>query len=117
MNEEYRHNNYVTEWYQRRFLPDGQSKHHYLDLQPDTVTKDGHTYSRKAPLRWGPSRCFAQHDVYTMSLGGLKNRDIEKFFFGEIDSRGKAAVDALLPFMSVQKLQTPKGLGCLLRSG
>lgn len=131
MNKEYRHNHYVPKWYQRRFLPDRESKHHYLDLQPDTVRKNGHTYTRRALLRWGPSRCFAQDDLYTTSWGGLENRDIEKFFFGNLDAQGMAAVEhfadfkfgagsheafeALVPYMSVQKLRTPKGLEWLRR--
>ncbi len=129
MDKEYTHNHYVPEWYQCRFLPDGESKHYYLDLRPDTVTRDGHTYTRKALLRWGPPRCFAQNDLYTTSWGGLDNRDIERFFFGKLDTQGKAAVEhfadfkfgkgsheafeTLVPYMSVQKLRTPKGLGWL----
>ena len=110
-------------------MPDGQSKYYYLDLQPDIVTRDGHTHTRNALLHWAPAKCFAQDDLYATSWGGLENRDIEKFFFGELDTKGLAAVDhfsdfefgkgskeahqVLLPYMSVQKLRTPKGLGWL----
>lgn len=129
MTNEYQHNHYVPKWYQRRFLPDGQSKFHYLDLRPETVTQDGRKYKRKALLHWGPSKCFAQDDLYTTSWGGLENRDIEKFFFGDLDAKGPTALDhfsdfefgkgseeahqVLLPYISVQKLRTPKGLGWL----
>ncbi len=131
MGNEYTHNHYVSEWYQRRFLPNGQTKHYYLDLRPDTVTNDGHEHTRKALHRWGPRRCFAQDDLYTTLWSGLENRDIEKFFFGKLDTQGKSAVEhfadftfgdgssdaleVLVPYMSVQKLRTPKGLGWLRR--
>jgi hypothetical protein len=32
---------YVPQWYQRRFLLPGQSRYHYLDMNPDTVVRDG----------------------------------------------------------------------------
>ena len=92
MTADYRHNHYVPEWYQRRFLAQGSSKHHYLDLRPETLTNNGHRYTRKALLNWGPGECFAQDDLYTTKWGGLENRDIEKFFFGPIDAKAKAAV-------------------------
>ena len=126
MQSEYQHNHYVPEWYQKRFLAGGQTRHHYLDLRPDKVTTNGHTYHRKAELYWGPKRCFAQDDLYTTKWGGLNNREIEKFFFGPIDSAGKKAVEHfadfkftngtrdawndLVQYISVQKLRTPKGL-------
>lgn len=129
MSQAYTHNHYVPEWYQKRFLPKGQSQHYYLDLDPEIVCQNGHTFRRKALLRWGPNRCFAQDDLYTIRWGGLENRDIEKFFFGQIDSGGVGAIEhfadwtfdgdsadafqTLVPYMSVQKLRTPKGLGWL----
>ena len=132
MSSNYSHNHYVPKWYQRRFLPGGQSKFYYLDLRPDTVRQGKHSYTRRALLRWGPAKCFAQNDLYTVSLGGLENRDIEKYFFGKFDANGPTAVDHfsnyrfdatshealqfLLPYMSVQKLRTPKGLGWLQRA-
>ena len=129
MDRGYQHNHYVPEWYQKRFLADGQSQYYYLDLRPDTITKNGHSYSRNELMRWGPKKCFARDDLYTTSWGGLENRDIEKFFFGSIDTNGKKAIvhfsnfaltgetdgawNALVPYMSIQKLRTPKGLAWL----
>ena len=126
MTTAYRHNHYVPEWYQKRFLAAGKGKYFYLDLEPDTVTSNGHTYRRKELNNWGPVSCFAQDDLYTTTWGGLENRDIEKFFFGQLDDKGRSAVDffsdfsirdgcqeaflALIRYMSVQKLRTPKGL-------
>jgi hypothetical protein len=67
--------------------------------------------------------------LYTTGWGNIKNRDIEKFFFGRYDTEAPKAVEffcdyefgekseksfnTLLPYMSVQKLRTPKGLGWL----
>ena len=129
MSDSYKHNHYVPVWYQRRFLTEGNSKFAYLDLRPDRITRDGKTYSRKALLRWGPKRCFAQDELYTTGWANNRNRDIEKFFFGRYDSDAPSALDhfcdyefgagsneafnTLLPYMSVQKLRTPKGLAWL----
>lgn len=125
----YRHNHYVPEWYQKRFMPSGSSRYWYLDLKPDTVRANGKMWKRQDLLNWGPRKCFAQDDLYTTNWGNITNTDIEKFFFGGIDNEGKAAVEhfsdfkfddkshdafnSLLPYLSAQKLRTPKGLGLL----
>lgn len=119
---------YVPQWYQRRFMKDGQSTYHYLDLRPDAV---GHkNIKRKNLLAWGPKRCFYKEDLYTVKLGGWSNDEIETKFFGEIDSRGRDAVKtfadykgycnelhdvypALLQYMDAQRFRTPKGLDWL----
>jgi hypothetical protein len=129
---DFRHNHYVPEWYQRRFLPSGQGKYHYLDLKPETVERNGHRFTRRALQHWGPASCFAQDDLYTVKAGSFLNTEIEQFFFGEIDRNGKAAVEYfdafthpsaddrafhdLMTYLSVQKLRTPKGLGWLAQS-
>lgn len=126
---QFRHNHYVPEWYQRRFLPPAQGKYHYLDLKPDTVVRHGHRFTRRDLQHWGPASCFAQDDLYTVKAGSFLNTEIEQFFFGEIDRNGKTAVEYfelfahpgaddrafrdLMTYMSVQKLRTPKGLGWL----
>lgn len=128
----YRRNHYVPEWYQRRFLPDGlrEKKFHYLDLKPDRVTSNGHTYTRNALLRWGPDRCFYQDDLYTTSPWLMGSPTVmEEQFFGKIDLLGKQAVEyfgtfkhpeydngafmPLLLYLTVQKLRTPRGLDYL----
>jgi hypothetical protein len=86
-------NHYVPRWYQRRFIPRGQGKYHYLDLRPEVVARDGRRWTRDALRHLGPVSCFAQDDLYTVRWGNLTNVDIEKFFFGKIDSAGKAAVE------------------------
>jgi hypothetical protein len=128
----YRRNHYVPEWFQKRFFPPdvGERKFYYLDLTPDRVTSNGHTYTRDALLRWGPDRCFYRDDLYTTSRWLTGNPTVmEERFFGKIDSMGKAAVEhfgafqhpewdsdafhALLLYLTVQKLRTPKGLDYL----
>lgn len=126
MSNEFSFNHYVPAWYQKRFLLPGKGKQAYLDLKPEVVVRDGHRFTRNALLHWGPDSCFAEDDLYTTQWGDAKNKDIEKFFFGKIDSEGREAVDyfddfthpaadpdsfhSLLTFLSVQKMRTPKGL-------
>lgn len=125
---EYRRNHYVPEWYQRRFLPNNvqEKKFYYLDLTPDSISNGRWRYKRKALLRWGPSRCFCERDLYTTKFGKWKSTEIEEKFFGKIDSAWSQAVEywsnfkhpsidqnsfeTLLLYMSIQKLRTPKGL-------
>jgi hypothetical protein len=118
---------YVTRWYQRRFLKTGQFKYHYLDLHPGIVYSGGVRHERQAPLNWGPGRCFCTDDLYTLELGGWSTDQIEKRFFGAIDSRGRGAVDlfgnydgfregvheafpTLVQYMGAQRFRTPRGL-------
>ncbi|WP_158913857.1 DUF4238 domain-containing protein [Caulobacter sp. S45] len=125
----YKHNHYVPEWYQRRFMLPDQAKLQYLDLNPEVMTRNGHSWARRNLLIRGPKLCFAQDDLYTTRWGTISNVDIERFFFGELDDQAKAAVKyfseydhtkidqkslhAFIRFMSVQKLRTPKGLAWL----
>ena len=53
---DYRHNHYVPEWYQRRFMLLGQTKYFRLDLRPDVVTSAGHKYTRDDLHEWSPER-------------------------------------------------------------
>lgn len=131
-NREFHHNHYVPEWYQRRFMLPGQGKYWYIDLKPESIERDGHKYVRSARRNLGPPSCFAEDDLYTTKWGAGENVDIEKFFFGRVDTDGKSAVEFfsnfrfdhpdqhdafnnLMTYMSVQKLRTPKGLGWLSR--
>jgi Protein of unknown function (DUF4238) len=128
MNKQQAHaHHYVPEWYQRRFLRTEQFKYHYLDLHPETITNNGVKYQRRDLLHWGPARCFYQDDLYTLKLGGWSTDNIERRFFGEIDSRGRHAVGvfseytgycpdlhkafpALPQYMDAQRFRTPRGL-------
>ncbi|HBV00457.1 DUF4238 domain-containing protein [Thalassospira lucentensis] len=123
---QYRHNHYVPKWYQKRFLRPDQSKYWYLDLKPETRVSNGVNYQRRGLMHWGPDRCFAQDDLYTVTISGQRFTELEQYFFGEVDTEGKVAIEKLadvehpahemfpqsdlVHYLSVQKLRTPKGL-------
>lgn len=132
MSAEYRNNHYVPQWYQRRFIPTDRIDRElfYLDLKPETfVDPRGVRHERKPLRRLGPRHCFAEDDLYTTPFGGIASRDIERVFFGQVDTRGKEAVEFFsqydhtgiepkalehfLLYLSTQKLRTPKGLDWL----
>jgi hypothetical protein len=133
MSGEYRRNHYVPVWYQKRFIPaDAKDRELlYLNLDPGTLTDArGIGHQRKALRRLGPKHCFYEEDLYATTLASVSATDIEKLFFGAIDSEGRNAVEhfgefehmkpgqheaiqALMLYMSTQKLRTPKGLSWL----
>lgn len=129
MPNEYRHNHYVPEWYQKLFINPAERDKVlcYLDLDPSTfVDSRGILHTKRTPQRTGTKQCFAENDLYTTTFGEDKSTKIEQLFFGQIDSNGRKAVDYftnfqhpsadgaafnnLLLYMSTQKLRTPKGL-------
>ena len=78
-----------------------------------------------AMRKWGPRRCFYEHDLYSTHFGTAVNDEIEKYLFGSIDERGAKAVRAFaggdlssmhdsfkdfFEYLDAQKLRTPKGL-------
>jgi Protein of unknown function (DUF4238) len=119
---------YVPQWYQKRFLETGQSRYYYLDLHPETVSKDEtHRHQRRSLLRWGPARCFWADELYTVKFGSWLSDEIERRFFGAIDSQGRESVRAVADFeglsrssgkgldflpqyMDAQRMRTPRGL-------
>lgn len=127
----FRRNHYVPVWYQRRFIPTGQKeqKYFYLDLKPENVVSGIHRYKRKSILKWGLKKCFCEHDLYTTRFGEWESTEIEEKFFGGVEKSGLSAIDyfskfkhpsangdllnAFVPYMSIQKLRTPKGLANL----
>jgi hypothetical protein len=132
MAQEFRHNHYVPDWYQKRFIPPTQVDHklYYLDLQPESfIDGKGRVHTKNALRRLGFRPCFAQRDLYTTQFNGVDSIEIEKQFFGAIDREGLKAVEyytnfaypwdggieliALMQYMSTQKLRTPKGLAWL----
>jgi hypothetical protein len=133
MSGEYRRNHYVPEWYQKRFIPSKARDRElfYLNLAPGTLTDSrGVVHQRKAKRRLGPKHCFFQEDLYTAKLASIDSTEVERLFFGSIDSNGRHAVEhftefehmkagqheaiqALMMYMSTQKLRTPKGLSWL----
>jgi hypothetical protein len=84
---------YVPACYQERFLASGEGKYFYLDLHPETVTRRNVQYHRDALLPWGPKRCFFREDLYALKLGNWSTDQIEQQFFGQIDHRGRGAVN------------------------
>ncbi|MDP9178630.1 MAG: DUF4238 domain-containing protein [Gemmatimonadota bacterium] len=126
--QDFRNNHYVPKWYQKRFIPltSRERKYYYLDLRPERVTRGGNTHTRAAVRRLGPASCFFETDLYTTQFGNWINTDIEKLFFGRVDTEGRAAVEywtnfrhpsvkheafqEFIPYLSLQKLRTPKGL-------
>ena len=126
---DYKRNHYVPQWYQYRFFQgdEKEKKFYYLDLSPERIkTPNGNIFTRNELLRWGPSRCFCQKDLYTTKFLNLESTEIEKFFFGKIDREGEKALtyfanfkhpsadheafQAMIVYLSSQKLRTPKGL-------
>lgn len=122
-------NHFVPQWYQRRFLPDEHNAFIYLDLRPETIhTSGGNRVKSKDQYLWGPGKCFRQKDLYTTTVYGKPNDEIERYLFGDIDARGAKAVSAFLThdwtkyhehfqllfeYMDAQILRTPKGLDWL----
>jgi hypothetical protein len=104
------------------------SRYYYLDVQPETIMRDGHAYQRKAIRHLGPDSCFYKDDLYAFDLvAGQTADDMERFFFGMIDSVGCGAVADLASFegitaqiarsfryltgyMGAQRFRTPRGL-------
>jgi len=133
MSQQYRNNHYVPVWYQRRFLLPNQKDRelYYLDLKPGSFTDPrGVRHERRALKKLGPRYCFFEKDLYTTRFGQTDFTTLEQAFFGRVDSSGREAVDyfsqfehpsaeggsllsAMLIYMTVQKLRTPKGLGWL----
>lgn len=134
MSTQYRNNHYVPQWYQKRFIPYGQTDNelYYLNLKPDTFTDSRSVINTaRAVRRQGPRFCFAQDDLYTTWFGTQRRTGIEQIFFGLIDDNGRKAVDFfanyehlvsgwdggqfkyMVLYMSTQKLRTPKGLDWL----
>jgi hypothetical protein len=122
-----RENHYVPQWYQKGFFIPGRSPQlFYLDLIPKRIVlPNGQEKLIDRPKLLAPAQCFRQTDLYTTSIFGFVNDEIEKLLFGPIDSEGAVAVRAFaqndqrqmhlsfskfFEYMDAQKLRTPKGL-------
>ena len=132
MSAEYTNNHYVPQWYQRQFISPVRADRelYLLDLKPESFRDGrGRRRQRKVIRRTGTRKCFAIDDLYTTRFGGIESRELERVFFGEVDTLGKEAVgffaefdhdrvssdalENLMMYMSTQKLRTPKGLDWL----
>ena len=124
-----RNNHYVAQWYQEGFFEDGKNTLAYLDLTPPQKTlNDGRVITERALFPAPTSRAFRQMDLYSTFFGTSVNDEIERRLFGDIDTRGSAAVRAyigsdveqwmhhfqtLFEYIDIQKIRTPKGLDWL----
>src|SRR6202035_2092512 len=71
----------------------------YLDLRPEIFRDSrGVSHRRKPVRRQGPKRCFCETDLYTLQFPLVNATDVERLFFGEIDSKGRVAVDYFAGF-------------------
>ena len=131
MSQENSHrHHYVPKWYQKRFMKEGQTSYHCLDLSPEIIkTPEGKTVIKKQYLTKGVDKLFFEKDLNTTKFFGIENDDIEKYLFGMIDKKGAVAIDSVasisspywmkglhdnitnfFEYMDAQKLRTPKGL-------
>jgi len=122
----YRQNHYVPQWYQKRFMLHGQHNLFVRDLKPRRFRDaSGREHVDRELRSLAPRQSFVERDLYTTYLGSEPSTEIERLFFGRIDSAGKAAVEAfsnftvagalaqydnLLAYLGSQKFRTPKGL-------
>lgn len=127
----YRNNHYVPQWYQKKFLLLGSSRFYYLNLNPQKyLDSKGISHTENA-IKWqGSKKSFCEKDLYTRRFETIASTEIEKTFFGNIDTKGRDAVayfekynyppedwkdhfESIMIYMSMQKLRTPKGLDWL----
>lgn len=120
---------YVPRWYQRRFMPDGESRFYYLNRKP-LQSVDGRIIAMREIERWGVAKCFQQANLYSIQVPGIPKDVYEKIFFGAYDRDGSDAVQEIaskgsevqiskrnylkfIEFLSMQSQRTPKGLDLL----
>jgi hypothetical protein len=118
---------YVPQWYQKRFLPAGVTNFFYLDLHPETRTWATGSHQLKAVRHLGAAACFYEDNLYTLKFGKQISDEMERLFFGRVDSLGSEAVQRIAEFsgitkgfmdafrnvpsyMGAQRFRTPRGL-------
>jgi hypothetical protein len=124
-----RNNHYVPQWYQEGFFEPNRNTLAYLDMSPQQIVLNSGTIVTERALFNAPtSRAFRQTDLYSTFFGTSVNDEIERYLFGDIDTRGSSAIRAfaeadvgkwhkhfqtLFEFIDIQKIRTPKGLDWL----
>lgn len=96
MSTDYRNNHCVPQWYQKRFIPQGQVNNElfYFDLDPSAFTDSrGVAHPKKSVHNQGLRLCFCEDDLYTTWFGSIRQTSIEQIFFKQIDENGRNAVD------------------------
>lgn len=126
MQKSHKHH-YVPNWYQRRFMLEEQTAYYRLDLSPEQIkTPTGKIIKKAEVLQKGPEKFFFEIDLNTTRYFDVENDDIEKYLFGDIDTKGAKAIAAMASpnwmevihshiqnyyeYMDAQRLRTPKGL-------
>lgn len=95
-NRDYRRHHYVPQWYQRGFIPDDAPFRELfrLDTRARAIRTSGGRKIDVPPVkRKGPKHFFFVEDLYTTRIGDNESVDLEKRFFGEVDTRGCEATD------------------------
>jgi len=122
-------NHYVPEWYQKRFLKEGQNTFFVNTVQKNIKLPNGteKAITPKIKIK-GPDKIFYGIDLYNIFFKGIRIDEIEKFFFGSIDRKGKSGLidyvnndisgmhhsfSDFLEYISIQKIRTPLGLSLL----
>jgi hypothetical protein len=132
MSSNYRNNHYIPQWYQRHFIPPEKTHKELYLLRKQTETfktPDGIDRPKPTESLEPTKHCFSEQDLYTASFRGMADTDIEQYFFGEVDDRGKRAVaffedydpkeekkehfHHFLTFLCTQRFRTPRGLKSL----
>jgi len=132
MSTSHKHH-YVPQWYQKGFLEEGETQLYVLDKHPKRFPLPAGGYSvAKDVQKRGPGAVFYEKHLYTVEAFGQSNDEIERYLFGEIDTKGAEAVGALLAenhdkihdlflnvfeFIDALRLRTPKGLRWLEEIG
>jgi hypothetical protein len=101
MKQQSRAHHYVPQWYQKRFLPSGVTEFQCLDLHPETVVVRGIEHRFNALHRWGTKKCFYKDDLYTLKFGNETTDEMERLFFGPVDSKGRGAVEQFADFQGI----------------
>src|ERR1700686_821764 len=97
---------YVPQWYQRRFMLPSQSEYFCLDLHPEVTIHNGVAHPHTAVHKWGSKRCFFEDDLDTLKFDRGTTDEMERRFFGRIDSMGHAAVSRIAEFQGITKTVT-----------
>jgi hypothetical protein len=79
----------------------GQTEFFLLDLHPAVTVHNGVPHKHRELFRSVPTRCFFKDDLYTLTFDRGTTDEMERWFFGKIDSMGHAAVSHIADFQGV----------------